>query len=401
MSDRSSPVAWVWRQDRPPRWLSRAALTIAVTFLAVGLVWGIFAQLKDLFIIVLSALFVAFAIEPGVNWLATRGWKRGLGTAAIYAVALLVFIGLIASIGGLVVDQVAALANALPSVVSSLSDFLHQHFNVNLTQELQKLQNNLGSIGSTVASNALGIGATIVGSVFDLLTVALFAFYLAAQGPQFRRAVCSVLPPARQIMVLQVWELAIAKTAGFLYSRALLAGVSAAAHAVVFAIAGIPYAITLGLFVGVVGQFIPTVGTYIGAALPALVALSLSPTKALVVIGFAVLYQQVENYVLTPPLASRTMQLHPAVAFGSVIAGVTLIGPVGALLALPVTATVQAFVSSYVRRHDLVESDLLLDPMSKRQAARAGAAADDSDVSDVSDDTDDTGGLDDLDPGAN
>ncbi len=387
MSDRSAPVAWVWRQDRPPRWLSRAALTLAVVFLAVGIVWGVIAQLKDLFIILLSSLFVAFAIEPGVNWLAKRGWKRGLGTAAIYLAALLVFSGLIASIGGLVVDQVAALAKSLPSIVSSLSDFMHQHFNVNLTQQLQKLENNLGTIGSTVASNALGIGATVVGSVFNLLTVLLFSFYLAAEGPTFRRAVCSVLPPARQIMVLQVWELAISKTAGFLYSRVLLALASGAAHALVFAIAGIPYAITLGLFVGVVGQFIPTVGTYIGAALPALVALSISPGKALVVIGFAAIYQQIENYVLTPPLASRTMQLHPAVAFGSVIVGVTLIGPVGALLALPLTATVQAFVSSYVTRHQLVESDLLLDPMSKRQAARAEAELDDST------DTGDTGDL--------
>ena len=376
MSDRSTPVAWVWRQDRPPRWLTRAALTIAVTFLAVSLVWGMLADLKDLFVIVLSALFVAFAIEPGVNALARRGWKRGLATGAVYVVGLAVLAALVVSIGGLVVDQVAALANSLPSVVMSLSDFLHQHFNVNLTQQLQTLQNNLGSIGSTVASNALGIGATIVGSVFNLLTVALFAFYFAAMGPQFRRAVCSVLPPARQIMVLQVWELAIAKTAGFLYSRALLAAVSAAAHAVVFAIAGIPYAITLGLFVGVVGQFIPTLGTYLGAALPALVALSVSPGKAALVIVFAIVYQQFENYFLTPPLASRTMQLNPAVAFGSVIAGVTLIGPVGALLALPVTATVQAFVSSYVRRHELVDSHLLADPAAKKSDAGADATGD-------------------------
>ena len=163
MSDRSTPVAWVWRQDRPPRWLPRAALTFAVILLGVGLAWGVLAELKDLFIILLSALFVAFAIEPGVNWLATKGWPRGLGTAAIYLAGVLVLAGLIASIGGLVVDQVAALANSLPSVVSSLSEFLHQHFNVNLTQQLDKLQGNLGSIGSTVATNALGIGATIVG----------------------------------------------------------------------------------------------------------------------------------------------------------------------------------------------------------------------------------------------
>jgi predicted PurR-regulated permease PerM len=375
MSDRSAPVAWIWRQDRPPRWLPRAALAVAVVFLAVGLVWGVIAQLKDLFVIVLCALFIAFAIEPGVNWLAKRGWPRSLSTLTIYVLGILAFASLAYALGGLIADQVAALAKSLPSIVNSLSDFLHQHFNINLSQQLQKLQDHLGTIGTTVASNALGIGATILGSIFDLLTVALFAFYFAADGPQFRRGVCSVLPPARQIMVLQVWELAISKTAGFLYSRVLLAAVSAVCHAVFFAIIGLPYSITLGLFVGVVGQFIPTVGTYIGAALPALVALSVSPSKAVLVIIFAIIYQQIETYVLTPPLASRTMQLHPAVAFGAVIVGVTLIGPVGALLALPVTATVQAFVSSYVQRHELVESELLVDPMSKRQAAKAEAEA--------------------------
>jgi len=77
--------------------------------------------------------------------------------------------------------------------------------------------------------------------------------------------------------------------------------------------------------------------------------------------------------VLTPPLSARTMQLHPAVAFGSVIVGVTLLGPVGALLALPITATVQAVVSSYVQRHELIESELLKEPMSTRQQARVDA----------------------------
>jgi predicted PurR-regulated permease PerM len=192
-----------------------------------------------------------------------------------------------------------------------------------------------------------------------------------------------MLPPKRQRLVLQVWELAISKTAGYLYSRLLLAGVSAVAHGVFFAIIGIPYAATLGLFVGLVGQFIPTVGTYIGAALPALVALSISPTKALLVILFAILYQQIENYVLTPPLSARTMELHPAVAFGAVIGGVTLLGPVGALLALPITATVQAVVSSYVQRHELVDSELLREPMSAKQQARADEESDaDSDADD-------------------
>jgi predicted PurR-regulated permease PerM len=363
--------------------LPRAALIVAVVWLAVNVSWGIVTQLKNLLVILLAALFVAFAIEPGVDALARRGLRRGAGTGLIYLAIVLAFVGMGALMGGLIVDQVAQLARSLPDTISSLAQFLHDKLHLNLQTELDKLKNNAGTVGGVIASNALGIGATIVGSIFDLLTVALFAFYLAADGPQFRRGVCSMLPPKRQRLVLQVWELAISKTAGYLYSRLLLAGVSAVAHGVFFAIIGIPYAATLGLFVGLVGQFIPTVGTYIGAALPALVALSISPTKALLVILFAILYQQIENYVLTPPLSARTMELHPAVAFGAVIGGVTLLGPVGALLALPITATVQAVVSSYVQRHELVDSELLREPMSAKQQARADEESDaDSDADD-------------------
>lgn len=378
-------VSKYWRQKRPPRWLPRAALVVAVVWLAVNVSWGIITQLKSILVILLASLFVAFAIEPGVDALARRGVRRGAGTGLVYLGIVLAFVAMAALMGGLIVDQIAQIARSLPDIISSLASFLHDKLHLNIQDELDKIKNNAGTIGGVVASNALGIGATIVGSIFDLLTVALFAFYLAAEGPQFRRGMCSLLPPKRQRLVLQVWELAISKTAGYLYSRLLLAGVSAVAHGVFFAVIGIPYAATLGLFVGVVGQFIPTVGTYIGAALPALIALSISPTKALLVVLFAIFYQQIENYVLTPPLSARTMELHPAVAFGAVIVGVTLLGPIGALLALPITATVQAVVSSYVQRHELVDSELLKNPMSVKQQARADDDADEADDADGAD----------------
>ena len=82
----------------------------------------------------------------------------------------------------------------------------------------------------------------------------------------------------------------------------------------------------------------PVVGTYIAGALPTLIALAVDPVDALWVLGFALVYQQVENYLFAPRISARTMSLHPAVAFGSVIAGGGLFGPVGALLALPAAA---------------------------------------------------------------
>jgi predicted PurR-regulated permease PerM len=101
---------------------------------------------------------------------------------------------------------------------------------------------------------------------------------------------------------------------------------------------------------------VPSVGTYLAGALPVLIALLNRPVDALWVLAFIVVYQQVENMALSPRITSRTMALHPAVAFGAVLAGGAIMGPIGALLALPAAASVQALVSSYLHRYEVVTS---------------------------------------------
>ena len=109
---------------------------------------------------------------------------------------------------------------------------------------------------------------------------------------------------------------------------------------------------------GLLSQFVPVVGTYLGGALPLLIALLESPGRAIAVLVYVIAYQQIENYLLAPQITEKTMALHPAVSFGAAIAGATLLGVPGALMALPTAATVQAFVSSYLERHDVVLSEL-------------------------------------------
>jgi predicted PurR-regulated permease PerM len=112
---------------------------------------------------------------------------------------------------------------------------------------------------------------------------------------------------------------------------------------------------------GVLSQFVPVVGTYLGGALPFIVGLLESPGRGVAVLVFVIVYQQIENYLLAPRITARTMALHPAVSFGSVLAGGTLLGAPGALMALPIAATIQAFVSTYLHRYELVESLLTAD----------------------------------------
>src|SRR5690606_12949468 len=136
-----------------------------------------------------------------------------------------------------------------------------------------------------------------------------------ADGPRLRRAICSRLTPERQEQVLHTWELAATKTGGYLYSRALLALLSAIFHWVVFQSVGTAAPIALALWVGTVSQFLPVVGTYIAGVLPVVITFLDSPFKALVVLIAIVVYQQIENYVLSPRITARTMELHPALAF--------------------------------------------------------------------------------------
>src|SRR5690606_26475406 len=116
------------------------------------------------------------------------------------------------------------------------------------------------------------------------------------------------------------------KTGGYIYSRGLLALVSTVAHYIMLRVFDVPSAFALAWWVGVVSQFIPTVGTYLAGALPVVVAVVNNPPDGLWVLGFIILYQQFENYVLQPRITATTLDMHPAVAFGAVLAGAAILG---------------------------------------------------------------------------
>jgi predicted PurR-regulated permease PerM len=176
-----------------------------------------------------------------------------------------------------------------------------------------------------------------------------------------RRALIARLRPERQREVLTIWEIAIAKTGGYVYSRVLIAVASAAFHTAVFWLIGLPYPAALGVWVGVVSSLIPVVGTYLAGLLPIAVALGDRPILAVWVVLVVVVYQQVENYLVSPRITARTMELHPAIAFLSVLAGAALLGAVGALLALPVAAVTAAVISAAGERHEMIDHELLVE----------------------------------------
>nr|WP_245979045.1 AI-2E family transporter [Streptomyces diacarni] len=354
-----------------PHWLPRAfVLALALFAVYQVLSWAVLRVLT-LLLDVLIAFFLALAMEPAVAGLARRGMRRGPATALVSAVLLVAAAGFFFALGSLFAEQVSRIVDNLPRYVFEVLRWSNEHFHTDL--HVDELRSGLvhsdwvrGYLRNG-ARNVWGVSATVLGGVFQLLTVALFTFYFAADGPRLRTVLCSILPPARQAEVLRAWEIAVSKTGGYIYSRALMALISAAAHYLFLRLLGVPYAAALGVWVGAVSQFVPTVGTYLAGALPLLIAFTVDPWSALWVLVFIVLYQQFENYVLQPRITARTVDIHPAVAFASVIAGTSLLGVVGALVAIPAMATLQGFLSAYVKRYEVSDVSFGRGPRGRRR----------------------------------
>lgn len=349
--------------DRMPRWVRQAIFLWWGTLVGLWLTYVVARELRGLLTQVALALFLSFAMEPLVDRLNDRGWNRGLATGLTMLGVALFFVAFLTAMGSLVATQVRQLANDLPGYVTSAEVWTEDRFDVDIVTD--DVLSALGDGGqaseylSTVADNVVGVGAALAGILFQVLTVSLFAFYLTADGPRVRSAICSLLPPARQHEVLRAWELAITKTGAFLASRFILATISAFTHWVAFRVIGLPSAVALALWVGLVSQFIPVIGTYIAGVAPALIALGVEPSMALWVVLTVVVYQQIENYVIQPRVTAHSLSMHPAVAFAAVLAGTAIFGVPGALLALPFLATVQSFISAFIEHHDVVDNRLL------------------------------------------
>ena len=352
-----------WGPVHPPRWYKRAlAGAVVAVFVGIGM-WNAMRSLRGLGVNLLVAFFLSLALEPIVVWLVRRGWRRGVAAGTALVGSIVVVIGMTALFGNLFIQQAVQLFAAVPDLYESLTRWLSEQFGIDLPGVSDLIGQLASRWGDDVANGALLVGGALVGGVFAVLTVMLVTFYLLAAGPRFRAAICAYLPPDRQQEVLRLWEIAQVKVSDFLNTRIALAALCTVATAAFLLILGTPYALPLALFTGVVAQFVPPIGTYIGGALPVLVALtSQTPFTALLVLAFILVYQQVENYVFSPKISARALEINPAVAFVVVLAFGAVGGALGAFLALPVAATVQAVWSTYVRRHELVDSHMLRDP---------------------------------------
>jgi predicted PurR-regulated permease PerM len=357
-------------RGRMPGWLPDAVqlsarklfLVLVGAAFTVLIVRWLAHELTTVITILAMSAFLSFALEPAVSWLAKRGWKRGLATGLIMFVLFLVVIALIALISPAVIAGFRQLVDEAPSLVDRLAAWLRT-FRItfstqSLIDELRANADRVVSTGQNVARTfLLGIAGTILGALFKLGAVVLFTFYFVAEGPRLRRAILSRMRPERQEHVLFVWEQAIEQTGGYFYSRLLLALINGAGMYLTLRLNNVPFAAPLAIFEGIVSEFIPIIGTYIGGAAPILVAFLTSTPAGVWALGYVIVYQQIENYLLSPRLTAKTMSLHPAVAFAAALIGGAIGGLLFAFLALPVAGVIQAAVTNWSKTYEVVDPE--------------------------------------------
>jgi predicted PurR-regulated permease PerM len=338
----------------------QAILAILVTLLAL---WAI-DQASHLLTLVAISFFFSLALQPAVMMLTHRyEWRRGAAVGIIYASG---FVGLIL----LIVVLIPAIATFATEVglhgaewVQSGLTWLQDTFGWTVPDggfdgdSATDFQQELQDWAKGAFGNVLGIATSGLGFVFDMATILMFTFYFTADAPRFQRSVLGLMSPNAQERLGWTWDQAIIQTGGYFYSRLLLMAINAVGFFFTMVVVGVPVliALPLALFGAFIAAFIPAIGTYIGSAIPILMTLALSGIiGALIVLAYALIYQQIENYWLSPKISENTMTLNGAVAFGAALAGGAIAGPMGAFVALPVAALITAFISNFAEHNEVV-----------------------------------------------
>ena len=371
-------------EERVVSFRPRTIITAAVLLVAIGVVlWIVWVSRRVLIWTFVSA-FLAVALNPAVGALQRRGIRRrGAAAAVVYVLMLAVIAGLGALLIPTLVNQVNDLVDAAPGYVQDLTHgrgplgFLETKYHV-----VERVQDAVEGNGSGRlaggATAALDVTRSVITFVAGVVTIAFMTFFMLLEGEAWKDRFIALLPAKAQPRA-QHMASEIARTIGGYVSGNLFISVIAGfSVTIVLLVAGVPFALALGLLVAIL-DLIPLAGATLGAIIVTLVALTHSLTAALIVLGFFIVYQQLENHLLQPIVYGRTVQLSPLAILVSVLVGAEVAGVIGALGAIPVAGTIQIVISDWLQHRrppppeDGVPETALELPPSAEAALRADA----------------------------
>lgn len=344
----------------PPQWFWRALIWSVLAVYIALFAYNAFFMLADVIAVVIVSFFLALALEPVVDFLSARGVNKSIATLICIFTLFAAVVAAVIFFGNIFVTQIFNLVQSVPELYKNFAEWLDTQFGMQIPEapEIAKqfVSQNGDSLGGQFIGTVFNTALGALTSTLNILTIMLIMYYLCSKGDEFRSSLASWFPPEYQKRLIRLLTIIQVKIGGFLGSRFILALISTVFISALCFFMGVPYWLALGVFMGIVSQFIPTVGVYIGGALPVLVAFSsngwMLGTVLLVII---IVYQNIENMLIMPKISQEALDLNPAIAFLSVLAFGFVFGPLGAFLALPVTATFVTVVKLWWGKYDIID----------------------------------------------
>ena len=346
MAAAHAPFPWTTRR------VFRTAFTAAIALaLAYVLVRAIADVASVLVLIALAAVF-AVGLDPIVVWLMRRGMRRVVAVTVV-AVGFLVLVGgLFAAILPPIISQATDLVHRAPSFAQDLQDQdssigrLMTKYHVVEAVEKAVGVKSTGSSGqiSVPVNGIIGIGTAVLGTLTSVITVTVLTLYFLTHLPGLRTASYRMVPASRRERVAFLGDEILSRVGGYVLGNVATSVIAGVATFVFAEIVRVPFPLALGLVVAVL-DLIPVVGSTIGGIIVSLVALTVSLPVAIASAVFYVVFRLAEDYLLTPKIMNRTVHVSPVLTIVALLIGASLLGIVGAFLAIPAAAAIELLVT--------------------------------------------------------
>lgn len=343
--DEAAPAPYVPVEPAPQPTLLRHTPFNIGFFGALGALVAVFLSqqllsISSVLILLVMSMFLAIGLNPVVEFFMRRGLRRGLSVLLVLVVVIGVLALFVVAIAPVISDQIAQITRNAPGWLDDLQansqvQKLDDQYDV-IAKARDYIEN--GEFGQKVFGGALGVGLKVLSALANVLVVLVLMIYFLASLPSIKHAGYSLAPASRRPRVSDLGDKIIRSTGAYV-AGAFLVAVFAGLSTLIFSfIVGLgDYAFALAFVVGLF-SLIPVIGAFVSGALMTLLALTVSPTVALVALVYYVAYQQVESYFIYPRIMQRSVDIPGSVTVVAALVGGALLGIIGALLAVPVAA---------------------------------------------------------------
>ena len=319
--------------------------------IAIGLVllslWAL-VRLWPVILLVITALIFMTALLPYVDWLVRHGVSRGLAVLLILVAVLAAIAGMFALVVPAMVGEFKDIKNNLPDDARQLEDFLR---NFNIDVELQDRARNV-DWGELVSGRAaVNYGQRVAQTTLSILTIIFLTVYLLIEAPRLSKFLSQFVPRGREAEVADVMRSLSRVVGGYIRGQVITSLCIGFYTLIVLLVTGAPNPIAFAVLAGF-ADVIPIIGAAIATIPPAAAAFHDSPTRAAIILGLLLLYQQFEDRYLVPRIYGTTLNLPPLMVLIAVLAGGELLGVTGVLLALPAAAVGRVALDYWLERHN-------------------------------------------------